>query len=1365
MKQEEQTYFSITDIINTALSNPRSFQGKNELGQESDISLNVMSDLTYSNIWNSFTKWCMDQTELGFYLEIFMFCDMFYVSERPCEGIVLSLSNYFLKEHGLTWDEENSPANKQYQLKYASNEPQKQKINYIAISGELNTKKIIVQNGLNNLFKAIGYLLQTHSNCQIDLGVLGTLTSVNRLVSQTPNKVKGDAVMNKKTTIKSLIGRRKEAEEDQRTQQQDEALLPTLSNKEATANEEQKVMESDLLPRQPKVKITPKKGVTFSFKTKFASASTTLNGVTPQTHLINIPMPDSNWHLKDMLNSTFKRVYIQKPKANPVLFNVYSNTKAAPFTAEKTQIPLSHRIGSFYSLSLQNFIIDKTTKSVKRLYDDYFEKFKNIKFDEPATEDEEYYYVTSYKDIDEKKIKLRRDTHKRYKEFIAKSISDSFIAEMKTEWLLQIVKMANRPYNMKIYESLLNSCLREITQDYKVSMKTSILDYILKHPEQREKLSIPVQFRKIKEYAEEKVTRPSDGNADWKTSWNRNKLTISNNLYIMCENITKILKYFEKTLKDTSYLDIDEHDITWSTLKLTNFVDNQRSKLEAQKQIVNEDWRKYVENILKENKIYKDQLILYFNSVSGLMSSQLRKMIIGSIERYYNFMKLFKQTTYLTAEEVFTNQYETHQPFQRSFIEIDIKEHPDGDKFTFSEELNDIHAKLSNVVKDIIRYSQGVERPDNMFIKNIDKHSNLWQVPFVDSVVSEMYNEIDAIITENLEVISKVTELYEPFEFVMKEKEAIKTFLASSPSRDDFRKRIQFYEDKEHLLSKMPNNLYMNMIKINCSEINETIRTKINESINDLLKSIQATNILAKSKFLGEECEKLFAQFDTQISDEKILYELENIFETCRSETVPHLFNEYEDFLEWVFFYLSYDTYNVFEAVKDNNTFEQSIKGCHYNFNRIEKAMKNFSDDLENQKKKFTNNLDQERAKLLEDITTLKFNVDDYRENIKTKIFTDDRIKDFLAEIEQLNATALDCKEHLLIIAQKEGYLGNAFTTEDERVDQCIFDLEPMINYFKFINDFRNYYKKLRDQFLWQISFTELDELLGKYELFDVSMQKISTYKDRIAKAKGEFDDFRNAVDHARMIYPLMEVFKNQDTEEDDILIDNQKYCFDASKYFPSYYQKEEAKDVQTEFLNFKFIDIQRYIKIFESNRVELEKIIEEWQIVYQMHSLKEQMKRDISGEFVLEKYNKKEYHIVSMDNFNYWVDTLKRNLEITDEKLNAFDTQRTDILGMNIFKEFKMIVTVMLENIVGMKERQEQLVKYMDRTAEIKKRPEAFQLLKQAEKLFKNMVDVIFENQLRIQTVFNLKEQFKTFVDDLAKLYKDIEKTLAEAI
>ena len=90
---------------------------------------------------------------------------------------------------------------------------------------------------------------------------------------------------------------------------------------------------------------------------------------------------------------------------------------------------------------------------------------------------------------------------------------------------------------MKQYEILVNSSFGEMFQDYKRAMKTSILDYILKHPEQKEKLNIQTSFRRIKEYAEEKVTRPSDDDYDWKMNWNKNKISISNNLYIMCEKM------------------------------------------------------------------------------------------------------------------------------------------------------------------------------------------------------------------------------------------------------------------------------------------------------------------------------------------------------------------------------------------------------------------------------------------------------------------------------------------------------------------------------------------------------------------------------------------------------------------------------------------------------------------------------------------------------------------------------------------------------------------------------------------------------------------------------------------------------------
>ena len=168
----------------------------------------------------------------------------------------------------------------------------------------------------------------------------------------------------------------------------------------------------------------------------------------------------------------------------------------------------------------------------------------------------------------------------------------------------------------------------------------------------------------------------------------------------------------------------------------------------------------------------------------------------------------------------------------------------------------------------------------------------------------------------------------------------------------------------------------MNMIKINCLNLNEHIRTEINKFILNLLNNILTVNIFNKSKYLGQSCTDILGELKTQVNTEEILFKLENIAETCRTETIPQLLNEYEDYLQWVFFYLSYDTYPVYLTQKEiSNNFESSIKECHDNFIQIDISMKSFMDVLENQKKKFTQDLDEERAKLLDDITELKTQV------------------------------------------------------------------------------------------------------------------------------------------------------------------------------------------------------------------------------------------------------------------------------------------------------------------------------------------------------------------------------------------------------
>ena len=1409
MKQENIKYYTFKDVVNTALQKTSILQSKKDVPGDVEFSLNVISDLTYSNIWNSFIKWCTDQTELGFVVNIFSFGNMFYVSEKQNEGISVKLTDFFLREHNLKWDETKSTYESLYRNKYENTKPQVEKLNYIYISTNLNTKKILVQNGLNNLFNSIGYLLESTPSCLLDLGNLGQFLCNNRVVFQVPSKIISDSVSNKKTTIKSLIDRtQKGLSKEERKQNEYYTENEMDYNQKETEELKEKIEKSiDLISKEDRGKNligTQEEGLTEKEKLEIRNAKNLIKELTGgdikshnkysgreeqkiptedeyyQEHLsvtnkkklpplkakriVNIPMREERWNLIDMFHSDFKVVRILKAKANPVLFNVYSNTKAAPFTAEKTQIPIAHRIGSFYSLSLQNFIIDKTNKSIKRLTDDYFFKYRNTKFEELATEDEEYLYVIKRGNINPEKIELKKEAHKRYQNFIMNSINEDYIATMKGNWLVEIIKLINRLYLMKEYEILVNSSFTEMFQDYKKAMKTSILDYILKHPEQKEKLNIQTSFRKIKEYAEEKVTRPSDNDYDWKMNWNKNKISISNNLYIMCENATLIMNYFSTFLANTSYINLS--DVTgdnWPTIKLLKFSENQKNQIEEEKNLVNEKWKKYVENILKENKIYKDQLIIYFKSISGLMSSELRKLIIGSIHQYYEFIKQFKQDKYLTAKEIFDSQFNPDTIFQKSFIEVELKESQNGEKFAFSDELTELHTALTNVIKDIIECSKGVERPDNMFIKNAEKHSNLWEVPFEDQEVTEMFNEIDTIIGENLEVISQVTDLYQPFEFVMKEKEEIEKFIESNPKREDFKKRIQTYEEKKLLLDTMPNFLYMNLIKINCSELNNTIRKKIEGFIYDCLKSILNTNILLKSKNLGEGCEKILNDLKSSVNTVKALYELENKAETNRTETIPQLLNDYEDFLDWVFFYLSYDTYKVLEQAKDNvNSFEQSIKACHDSFIQIEMSMKSLTEVLENQKKKFTAELDEERTRLMEDITKLKAEVDEDREEIKNKIYGDDSTK-FLDEIEKKNEWALTLQARLKEVVEKEGYLGNAFTTEDERVEQCLNDLAPMIKYFNFINKYKTVYKKEREDLLWQINFEDLDEFYNQYDLFDISMHKIPTFKERIYKAKLEFESFKLTVELAKIIFPLVEIFQEEGVEEKEIFSDNKIYCNEMAKYFPVNFIREEDEDAQAAFENLKFFDIQKFSKSLEKSRPEMEKLIEEWKIIHNMHDIEPQIVSEIDIEFVPDKYNKKEYPIINHESFENILKALDTNINLVDKKLSELEEPKDEIIVVKTFKEIKEMMNDMNKIIIELKEVQLNLEKLMDQNAEIKKKPESFVLLKQAEKQYRGLMDILSAKKMKIKSVYFEKDKFVNNLKELEKLFGDIKRNLSD--
>jgi hypothetical protein len=809
--------------------------------------------------------------------------------------------------------------------------------------------------------------------------------------------------------------------------------------------------------------------------------------------IVSVPIQNPEWLIKEMVGAIFQRKEKVKKQIFPVLFNAYSNTLAAPFTSEKTYIPISHRIGSFYSLTLQNYIIDKTTKKLNRLFDEYFYKYKNILLDIPANEDEEYLALLNlYKNT--KKVDLRKETYERYQNYILSYIPDDIIAPIKEEWLVNIVKMCMRAYNLSnsdLYNELLNNCIREIVFIYKISMKQSILDYMLKHPEQREKLGISVSFRKMKEYAQEIIIRPSDDNREWKKKFNFSKIKISTNLMLMCENVTIIKKYYVQSVSRTKYLEIPNH---WNAYNLSSFIENQRASIEEQKRIVNEDWKKFIESTLKENKLYKDQLILYFQSICGLMSSQLRELVLLSIKNYHDFLLNFKKDNYFDPKKVFEDQFNPKFPFQRSFIELSIKSSSDRLSFVFSDELSDIHNKLIGLIHDVIKCSQDVERPDNIFIKNLERKNTLWEVPVVDQKIANMIAVIDLIIKENLDHVNKVTDIYEPFVFVLNEQASLEKFKNGNPKREEIKKKIAYYEDKLKILREnMPNSLYLNLIRIDCTDINMELLFSLNNFIVDLLKFVQSKNIVQKARDLNERIDALKDNLDKVPGDEETLYLYETNLESYKNDKVPGIYSEYNDFLEWVFFYFDYDKYPIFPDSSKGESMggiDIIIRNINNIFKYIPAWMETFEGILKDKRNIFETQLNKTKSEFNEELRKITTEIQQNRTNANS-LLLDDGFVYTLLKIENDIENAYD---NLHALVKKEELLG-AYPTDDEKLEQCKKDLLPLIYYVQFVNELK---EQMENESLEikNIDFPKLQQFIEKSnDVFEYHVTKVNLIK------------------------------------------------------------------------------------------------------------------------------------------------------------------------------------------------------------------------------------------------------------------------------
>ena len=163
------------------------------------------------------------------------------------------------------------------------------------------------------------------------------------------------------------------------------------------------------------------------------------------------------------------------------------------------------------------------------------------------------------------------------------------------------------------------------------------------------------------------------------------------------------------------------------------------------------------------------------------------------------------------------------------------------------------------------------------------------------------------------------------------------------------------------------------------------------------------------------------------------------------------------------------------------------------------------------------------------------------------------------------------------------------------------------------------------------------------------------------------------------------------------------------------------------------------------------------------MHEIEPNIVSEIDIEFVSDKYNKKEFPIINHESFEKVLQALETNINLVNEKLNEIEEPKDEIIVVKTFKEIKEMMNDMNSIIKELKEVQLNLEKLMDQNAEIKKKPESFVLLKQAEKQFRGLMEKKKKKKMKIKSVYFEKEKFNTNLKELEKLFGDIRRNLNE--
>ncbi|CAL8240697.1 unnamed protein product [Merluccius merluccius] len=218
----------------------------------------------------------------------------------------------------------------------------------------------------------------------------------------------------------------------------------------------------------------------------------------------------------------------------------------------------------------------------------------------------------------------------RYYHYIHCGIDAERVAPMEASWLRNILGLV--PVRLKSRVHSVEQLSEEMREDYLFSVKKAIVDFVLRHPRERDEAEVKERpsHREL-----EVVPKP------WNKSFVQAKKKMRDKLHAINPAMLQVLELWHTSFRSLRLVDVEDFHRREESMALSVFQQMVTSHVESAKAALQEKWLVEVHNIYYQG--YKRKLVpsdsnaekqSYFNCVAVLMTSHLQSLVLDSLNDY-----------------------------------------------------------------------------------------------------------------------------------------------------------------------------------------------------------------------------------------------------------------------------------------------------------------------------------------------------------------------------------------------------------------------------------------------------------------------------------------------------------------------------------------------------------------------------------------------------------------------------------------------------------------------------------------------------------------------------------------------------------